>query len=73
MSVNLPHIFIGCQRLCIVEENIVLAFIESGGDSSTRLAVSLNQAYTVSNCYGICDTYLMVLFRLQGRVDMMRP
>ena len=37
----------GCQRLSAIEEDIVLAFTESGGDSPTRFYVTLNKAYSV--------------------------
>jgi anaphase-promoting complex subunit 5 len=35
----------GCHQLAAVEENIVLAFTEVGGDNNGRLVTTLNQAY----------------------------
>jgi hypothetical protein len=38
---------IGCDRLAAIEENIVLAFTDVGGDDNNRISVILNRAYKV--------------------------
>ncbi|TBU65923.1 hypothetical protein BD310DRAFT_912363 [Dichomitus squalens] len=38
----------GCTRLARIEEDIVTAFSEVGGDDNTRLTVALNRAYHVA-------------------------
>lgn len=40
---------IGCDHVATVEENIVTAFTEVGGDDNNRFTVFLNRAYKV--CY----------------------
>ncbi|KAJ7219238.1 hypothetical protein GGX14DRAFT_435221 [Mycena pura] len=35
----------GCDQLAIVEENLVIAFTDVGGEDNNRLTVTLNQAY----------------------------
>ncbi|KAI0006228.1 hypothetical protein BJV74DRAFT_880515 [Russula compacta] len=35
----------GCEKLAIIEENIVTAFNEVGGDSNNAITVTLNRAY----------------------------
>ncbi|KAJ7046748.1 hypothetical protein C8F04DRAFT_1061598 [Mycena alexandri] len=35
----------GCDRLSVIEENLVIAFTDVGGDDNNRLTVILNQAY----------------------------
>lgn len=37
----------GCDRLSVIEENLVIAFTDVGGDDNNRLTVILNQAYRV--------------------------
>ena len=37
----------GCSKLARIEEDIVTAFTEVGGDDNTRLTVTLNRAYWV--------------------------
>ena len=37
----------GCEKLAIIEENIVTAFNEGGGDSNNAITVTLNRAYRV--------------------------
>ena len=41
-------VWLGCSKLARVEEDIVTAFSEVGGDDNTRLTVTLNRAYHVS-------------------------
>jgi anaphase-promoting complex subunit 5 len=38
---------IGCEKLAVIEENIVTAFNEVGGDSNDVITVTLNRAYRV--------------------------
>ena len=38
---------IGCDHVAVVEENIVTAFTEVGGDDNNRFTVTLNRAYKV--------------------------
>lgn len=38
---------IGCEKLAAIEESIVTAFSEIGGDSNNTLIVTLNRAYRV--------------------------
>jgi len=38
---------IGCEKLAVIEENIVAAFNEVGGDSNDVVTVTLNRAYRV--------------------------
>ena len=38
---------IGCEKLAVLEENIVTAFNEVGGDSNDVITVTLNRAYRV--------------------------
>ncbi|PIL23911.1 hypothetical protein GSI_13662 [Ganoderma sinense ZZ0214-1] len=38
----------GCTKLARIEEDIVIAFSEVGGDDNTRLTVTLNRAYHVA-------------------------
>ncbi|KAJ7774662.1 hypothetical protein DFH07DRAFT_800430 [Mycena maculata] len=35
----------GCDRLALIEENLVVAFTDVGGDDDNRITVILNQAY----------------------------
>jgi hypothetical protein len=37
----------GCEKLAIIEENIVTAFAEVGGDSNNAITITLNRAYRV--------------------------
>lgn len=37
----------GCEKLAIIEENVVTAFSEVGGDSNDAIIVTLNRAYRV--------------------------
>jgi hypothetical protein len=37
----------GCDRLSILEENLVIAFTDVGGEDNNRITVILNQAYRV--------------------------
>jgi hypothetical protein len=37
----------GCEKLAVIEENIVTAFSEVGGDSNDTIIVTLNRAYRV--------------------------
>jgi anaphase-promoting complex subunit 5 len=37
----------GCEKLAVIEENIVTAFSEVGGDSNDAIIVTLNHAYRV--------------------------
>lgn len=37
----------GCEKLAVIEENIVTAFNEVGGDSNNVITVTLNRAYRV--------------------------
>ena len=51
LSLNFSHILIsGCTKLARIEEDIVTAFSEVGGDDNTRLTVTLNRAYHVRPC-----------------------
>ncbi len=47
---------IGCQKLCAIEEDLVLTFTEIGGGSTTRLSVTLNKAQTVWGCQCMFDS-----------------
>jgi hypothetical protein len=38
---------IGCEKLAVIEENIVTAFNEVGGDDNNVITVTLNRAYRV--------------------------
>lgn len=38
---------IGCEKLAVIEENIVTAFNEVGGDNNNVITVTLNRAYRV--------------------------
>lgn len=38
----------GCERLAIIEENIVLAFTEAGGNDDSRFTMLQNRASAVS-------------------------
>ena len=38
---------LGCEKLAAIEESIVTAFSEIGGDSNSTLVVTLNRAYRV--------------------------
>jgi anaphase-promoting complex subunit 5 len=38
---------IGCEKLAVIEENMVTAFNEVGGDSNDVITVTLNRAYRV--------------------------
>jgi anaphase-promoting complex subunit 5 len=38
---------LGCEKLAVIEESIVTAFSEIGGDSNNALVVTLNRAYRV--------------------------
>lgn len=38
---------IGCDQIVAVEENVVTAFTEVGGDDNNRFTVTLNRAYKV--------------------------
>ena len=38
---------IGCDHVAAVEENVVTAFTEVGGDDNNRFTVTLNRAYKV--------------------------
>lgn len=45
----------GCDRVAAVEENVVVAFTEVGGDDNNRFTVTLNQAYKVGRrLWGSC-------------------
>jgi anaphase-promoting complex subunit 5 len=49
----------GCEKLAIIEENIVTAFNEVGGDSNDVIVITLNRAYRVrvfSLIKGFSDT-----------------
>ncbi|KAJ7156003.1 hypothetical protein C8R43DRAFT_998757 [Mycena crocata] len=35
----------GCERLAVIEENLVIAFTDVGGEDNNRITVILNQAY----------------------------
>jgi anaphase-promoting complex subunit 5 len=37
----------GCDRLAAIEENLVIAFTDVGGEDNNRITVVLNQAYRV--------------------------
>ena len=37
----------GCEKLAVIEENIVTAFNEVGGDNNNVLTVTLNRVYRV--------------------------
>lgn len=37
----------GCNQLSSVEENVVVAFAEVGGDDNNRITTTLNRAYKV--------------------------
>jgi hypothetical protein len=37
----------GCEKLAVIEENIVTAFNEVGGDNNNVITVTLNRAYRV--------------------------
>jgi hypothetical protein len=37
----------GCEKLAVIEENIVTAFNEVGGDNNNVTTVTLNRAYRV--------------------------
>ena len=37
----------GCEKLAVIEENIVTAFSEVGGDNNDAITVTLNRAYRV--------------------------
>lgn len=39
---------LGCTQLARIEENIVTAFTEVGGEDDNRLVTTLNRAYYVS-------------------------
>jgi anaphase-promoting complex subunit 5 len=48
LNISLIHtLSSGCDELATVEENIVTAFTEAGGDDDNRLTVTLNRAYKV--------------------------
>ena len=38
---------IGCEKLAVIEENIITAFNEVGGDNNNVITVTLNRAYRV--------------------------
>jgi hypothetical protein len=38
---------VGCDQLAAIEENIVTAFTEVGGDDNSRITITLNKAYKV--------------------------
>ncbi|KAH9484304.1 Cytoskeleton-associated protein 5 [Psilocybe cubensis] len=38
----------GCSKLADIEQNVVLAFTEPGGQNSNRMAVSLNKSYQIA-------------------------
>jgi hypothetical protein len=37
----------GCEKLAVIEENIITAFSEVGGDNNNVITVTLNRAYRV--------------------------
>jgi anaphase-promoting complex subunit 5 len=37
----------GCEKLAVIEENIITAFNEVGGDNNNVITVTLNRAYRV--------------------------
>lgn len=37
----------GCEKLAIIEENLVTAFSEVGGDNNNAITVTLNRTYRV--------------------------
>jgi hypothetical protein len=37
----------GCEKLAVIEENMVTAFNEVGGDNNNVITVTLNRAYRV--------------------------
>lgn len=41
------YIHAGCEKLAVIEENIVTAFAEVGGDSNGAITITLNRAYRV--------------------------
>ena len=41
------NVNLGCEKLAAVEENIVTAFSEIGGDNNNALVITLNRAYRV--------------------------
>jgi anaphase-promoting complex subunit 5 len=38
---------VGCDALAAIEQNVVIAFTEQGGDDNNRITVLLNRAYKV--------------------------
>jgi hypothetical protein len=38
---------IGCEKLAVIEENIITAFNEVGGDNNNVVTMTLNRAYRV--------------------------
>jgi hypothetical protein len=45
---------LGCEKLAAIEESIVTAFSEIGGDGNNTLVVTLNRAYRV-RALPLCD------------------
>lgn len=41
----------GCEKLATVEENIVIAFTDSGSEDSNRITVLLNRSYKVATYF----------------------
>ena len=41
------YIHTGCEKLAVIEENIVTAFVEIGGDSNSAITITLNRTYRV--------------------------
>ncbi|KAH8980949.1 hypothetical protein EDB86DRAFT_2978203 [Lactarius hatsudake] len=51
----------GCEKLAAIEENIVTAFSEIGGDSNNALVVTLNRAYKRARQGGYQDAIAILL------------
>ncbi|KAH9027662.1 hypothetical protein EDB84DRAFT_1272610 [Lactarius hengduanensis] len=51
----------GCEKLAAIEENVVTAFSEIGGDSNNALVVTLNRAYRRARQGGYQDAIAMLL------------
>ncbi|KAF8258613.1 hypothetical protein EI94DRAFT_1621071 [Lactarius quietus] len=51
----------GCEKLAAIEESIVTAFSEIGGDSNNTLVVSLNRAYRRARQGGYQDAIAILL------------
>ena len=64
---NFYSAILGCEKLAIIEENIVLAFSASGDSDDTRFTTVQNRAAMVRLTYSIAARRSDLFYSMRGK------